>query len=118
MNSPEATGAEDSAEITALRDLAFQYSDAFNGYDVDSVLGFLEPTYRAQREEQVREDIARLEQLSVELGVTEHLPPHLADSGQWEMYLIMETPIDIRRLRMEYLKDGDRCWVTHAEEVE
>ena len=110
--------AEDAVEVTALRELAFQYWGAFNEYDLDTVLAFLEPKYRAQREEQIREDIARLEQFSVELGVTEHIPPHLAESGQWEMYLVMETPIDIRRLRMEYLKDGDRWWITHAEEVE
>ena len=113
-----AVASPEAAEVEALRELAFQYWDAFNEYDVDSVLAFLEPTYRAQREEQIREDIASLEQFSVELGVTEHLPPHEADSGQWEMYLVMETPVDIRRLRMEYLKYGDRWWITYAEEVE
>jgi hypothetical protein len=118
VKSAGAAVAEDTVEVTALRELAFQYWNAVNDYDIDSVLAFLESTYRAQREEQIREDIARLEQFSVELGVTEHLPPHLAVSGQWEMYLFMETPIDTRRLRMAYLKDGDRWWITHAEEVE
>ena len=118
VSSNGAAVADDTVEVTALRELAFQYWGAFNEYDVDSVLAFLEPTYRAQREEQIREDIASLEQFSVELGVTEHLPPHEADSGQWEMYLVMETPVDIRRLRMEYLKYGDRWWITYAEEVE
>ena len=118
VSSNGAAVADDTVEVTALRELAFQYWDAFNEYDVDSVLAFLEPTYRAQREEPIREDIARLEQFSVELGVTEHIPPHLAESGQWEMHLVMEVPIDIRRLRTEYLKDDDLWWITHVEEVE
>ena len=118
VSSNGAAVADDTVEVTALRELAFQYWGAFNEYDVDSVLAFLESTYRAQREEPIREDIARMEQFSVELGVTEHIPPHLAESGQWEMYLVMETPIDIRRLRTEYLKDDDLWWITHVEEVE
>lgn len=118
VDSP--AGAADAEEVdgAVLRDLAFEYWKAFNEYDVDRVLAFLQPAYRAEREEQVREDIGRLEQFSVELGVSEHLPPHVGESGQWEMFLVMETPIDVRRLRMQYQKDRDRWWITHAEEVE
>ena len=112
-----AAVADDTVDVTALRELAFQYWGAYNEYDVDSVLAFLEPTYRAQREEPIREDIAKLEQFSVELGVTGDFPPHLAESGQWGMYLVMETLIDIRRLRPKYLKDDNLWWITHVEEV-
>ena len=47
VSSNGAAVADDTVDVRALRELAFQYWGAFNEYDVDSVLAFLEPTYRA-----------------------------------------------------------------------
>ena len=47
VSSNGAADADDTVDVTALRELAFQYCGTFNEYDVDSVLAFLEPTYRA-----------------------------------------------------------------------
>ena len=45
----------DSQEADALRQLAFAYWEAFNAYDADRALGYLEEDYRQQRDGTVLE---------------------------------------------------------------
>ena len=80
----------DSQEAEALRALAFAYWEAFNAYDADGVLAFLEEGYGREREEKIRGDIGRLKLFSVQLGVTEESPPSMVDEDEWEMYLTMK----------------------------
>ena len=47
-------------EADDLRQFAFAYWEAFNAYDADRVLGYLEEEDREQREEEIRGDIARV----------------------------------------------------------
>lgn len=107
----------DSPDAALFREMAFAYWDAFNAYDIDAVLSFLEPVYRSHREEQVRSDLGRLKQFRVKLGVSEHISPVIGESGDWEMYLLMKEPLGLRVLRMAYQKSRDKWYISHAEEV-
>ena len=105
-------------EADVLRQLAFAYWRAFNAYDADTVLGYLEKSYRQQREEEVRSEIGRLKLFSVQLGVTEESPPSIVDEDEWEMYLTMKEPLGTRRIRMAFREVGGEWKITFSEEVE
>ena len=108
----------DPEEAGMLRELAFGYWEAFNAYDPDRVLAYLEDEYRQQREEQVRTEIGRIDLFNVQLGVTEEAPPWIIDGGKREMYLTMKEPLGTRRIRMEF-RDVEGEWkITFAQEVE
>ena len=108
----------DPEEAEALRTLAFGYWKAFNTYDADRALAYLEDGYRQQREEQVRAEIGRLDLFNVQLGVSEEAPPWIIDGGGREMYLTMKEPLGTRRIRMEF-RDIDGEWkITFAQQVE
>ena len=65
---------DDSREADALRQLAFAYWDAFNSYDAERALGYLEEDYRQQRDETIRAEIARIKLFGVKLGVSRRVP--------------------------------------------
>ena len=117
---PEPTSGpvEEAEEADALRQLAFAYWKAFNAYDADTVLGYLEESYRQQREEEVRSEIGRLKLFSVQLGVTEESPPSIVDEDEREMYLTMKEPLGTRRIRMAFREVGGEWKITFSEEVE
>ena len=56
-SSPTATPnpgpVADPQEADTLRQVAFAYWEAFNAYDADRALGYLEEDYRQQRDEEV-----------------------------------------------------------------
>ena len=58
----------DPQEADALRKLAFAYWEAFNAYDADRALGYLEEDYRQQQDSAVRDDIGMIKLFSVKLG--------------------------------------------------
>ena len=101
-----------------IRNTAFAYWDAWNSYDADKVLAFLEPSYRGVEEERIRRDIGRTQGFNARLRLTEESPPGRLDSGHWEMLLSMRTPIDMRRIRMTFLVEEDHCWITFSGQVE
>ena len=74
-------------EVTAIRQIVKEYWDALNDYDVDRALPMLEPGYRAQEEEPIRQDISRMRMFRVKLGVSEETPPALNKNGHYETYL-------------------------------
>ena len=109
--------SDDFDDIKATRELAFAYWDAFNSYDADTTLSYLEAGYRAQREEEIRDEIGRLKRFRVKLWVTEEGPPTLTTEDQGEMYLKMKEPLGTRRIRMAFLKVAGDWRITFAEEV-
>jgi len=99
-----------------VRNLAFGYWEAFNAYDTELVLSYLETSYREEREENLREEIDRLSTFGVKLGITELSPPVIAGPDRAEMFLEMKEPLGTRRIRMGFvLVEGD--WmIDFAEE--
>ena len=55
-------------EVTAIRQIVKEYWDALNDYDVDRALPMLEPGYRAQEEEPIRQDISRMSDVPCQAG--------------------------------------------------
>ena len=107
----------DPEEAQVLRELAFGYWEAFNAYEPDRVLGYLEDEYRAQREEQIRTDIGSIKRFRVQLGVSEEAPPWIIDHDYREMYLTMKEPLGTRRIRMEFRDVAGEWKITSAEEA-
>lgn len=104
--------------LAELRDLALAYWEAFNAYETEHVLAYLETDYRLEREEEIQDDIGRLSTFGVKLGISELSPPVMLGSDRAEMYIEMSEPLGKRRIRMGFLLvDGD--WVIDfAEESE
>ncbi|MCZ7661609.1 MAG: hypothetical protein M5U22_01015 [Thermoleophilia bacterium] len=118
-----ATGAGGSSPISladaaALRKLAFAYWKAYNAYDVDAALAYLEPGYRAARAKVVSSEINRIETFGVTLGISEKSPPLLTGPDQGEMLLDMKEPLGTRTIRMGFVRVGDSWWISAAEESE
>ena len=115
---PTSVPADEAEEADALRQMAFDYWEAFNAYDADRVLELLEEGYGQEREEKIRGDIGRLKLFSVQLGVTEESPPSTVDEDEREMYLTMKEPLGTRRIRMAFREVGGEWKITFSEEVE
>ena len=119
-----STAVKDRTQTTAngtpseLTALAFEYWDAFNAYDADEAVAMLEPAYRAAEEEPIRRDIGRMRMFRAKLDLSEETPPVLMESGLWEMFMSMGTPIGAKRIRMEFVEDGGRWFISFADEVE
>ena len=107
----------DPQEADALRKLAFAYWEAFNAYDADRALGYLEEDYRQQQDSAVRDDIGMIKLFSVKLGVSEETPPQVVGNDEWEMYLTMKEPLGTRRIRMGFRKVAGEWKITFAEEA-
>ena len=126
---PQATPAEkpqvalteepqvDPQEADALRKLAFAYWEAFNAYDADRALGYLEEDYRQQQDSAVRDDIGMIKLFSVKLGMSEETPPQVVGNDEWEMYLIMKEPLGTRRIRMAFREVAGDWKIIFAEEA-
>lgn len=100
-----------------LRGLAFSYWEAFNAYDADLVLSYLEEAYRAARDELIRDEIDTISAFRVRLGIREESPPVVLSDGTAEMFIELKEPLGTRRIRMAFAQiDGD--WIiVFAEEV-
>ena len=94
------------------------YWDAFNAYDADQALSYLEETYRTTREETIRAEINQIRTFGIKLGVQEEGLPVLLGDDTAEMFLEMREPLGVRRIRMAFERiDGD--WlITFAEETD
>ena len=107
----------DPQEADALRKLAFAYWEAFNAYDADKALGYLEEDYRQQQDSAVRDDIGMIKLFSVKLGMSEETSPHVVGNDEWEMYLTMKEPLGTRRIRMAFRKVAGDWKIIFAEEA-
>ncbi len=122
-SSPTATlppgplGDPQAQEADALRQLAFAYWEAFNAYDADRALGYLEEDYRQQREETVRDEIGKVERFRVKLGLSEETPPQIVGPDEREMYLTMKEPLGKRRIRMAFREVAGEWRIIFAEEA-
>ena len=105
------------AEAEVLRRLAFAYWDAYNAYDIDTVLSYLEPGERAKREAGIRDEIGRLKPFGVKLGMSEKSPPVLSAPDRGEMLMTMKEPLGSRTMKMVFLHRDGKWWVIAADEV-
>ena len=120
-SSPTATPnpgpVTDPQEADSLRQLAFAYWEAFNAYDADRALGYLEEDYRQQRDEEVRGEIQRIKRFRVKLGLSEETAPWVVSDDEREMYLTMKEPLGKRRIRMTFREVAGEWRIIFAEEA-
>ena len=97
---PPTTPAEEEAEATiteedveAARQVVFAYREAFNNYDVEGTLAFLEESLRAEREEAIRSDISQMKSYGIKLGVEEEAEPTVTDDGMVAIYIMLDVPV-------------------------
>ena len=109
--------APSSAKADEFRGIAFGYWEAFNAYDPEATLAYLEESYRALQDEVVRGQIGQVRRFGVKLGVSEESAPQMIRPNVAEMYLGMREPLGTRRIRMEFLQVGEEWKLTFAEEV-
>ena len=114
--TPTPPSASDVADT--LRQLAFAYWEAFNSYDADKALGYLEEAYRQERESVIRKEIGQIKFFRVKLGVSEESPPQMAGPGEAEMFLTMKEPLGSRRIHMRFREVEGEWKITYAQEVE
>jgi hypothetical protein len=106
-----------AADAKAVRDVALGYWAAYNAYDPEKTLSYLDDTYRPSQEKIVRSEIGQIKNFGVTLGVSEKSAPVLTAPGQAEMYLSMKTPTGTRTMLMKFARRGDVWAITYAEEV-
>ena len=104
-------------DAQAVRDLALAYWAAYNAYDPEKAISYLDESYRPAQEKIVRDDIGRIKTFGVKLGVSEKSAPVLIGPDQTEMYLNMKTPTGTRTLWMKFARRGDAWTITYVEEV-
>ena len=114
----EPSGSSPEQEVAKIRQIAEAYWVTLNEYDVDHALTMLEPGYRAQEEELIRSDIGRMKLFRVKLEVSEVIPPSLNADGDYETYLSLKTPVDIRRVLMVFRRIDGQWWIVFSGEVE
>jgi hypothetical protein len=104
-------------DAKAVRDLAFGFWDAYNAYDPERAISYLDESYRPAKEKVVRNEIGRIKTFGVQLGMSEKTAPVLTAPDQAEMYLSMKTPTGTRTLWMKFARRGDAWAITYSEEV-
>ena len=115
---PTATPQLDIEDINALSKLAFAFWDAYNAYDGDKTLGYLEENYRQLRGEEIRDNIGLMKLFGVKLALSEESPPHMISDGEWEMHMTMKEPLGTRRIRMAFRQVEGEWKIVFAEQVQ
>jgi hypothetical protein len=106
-----------AADAQAVRDLAVAYWAAYNAYDPEKAISYLDESYRPSQAKVVRDEIGRIKTFGVQLGVSEKSAPVLIGPDQAEMYLNMKTPTGTRTLWMKFSSRGGTWTITFVEEV-
>lgn len=105
-------------DADAVREVASAYWEAYNAYDADTAVSYLDESYRPEKEDLVRDEIGRIKMFGVTLGVSEQSAPTLAGPDEAEMYLDMKEPTGTRTIVMRFARRGDTWSIIHSEEVE
>jgi len=116
-STPASTTPMSAADEQAARELALQYWAAYNAYDPERAISYLDESYRPSQEETVRHDIGRIKTFGVQLGVSQKSAPVFTGTDQAEMYLNMKTPTGTRTILMRFAHHGSGWTITFVEEV-
>ena len=103
-------------ELAELRDLGLAYWDTCNSYDLDALLAYLEPSYREEQEDSLRDKIGLLRLFRVKLGVSVASGPELTGPEKAQMYVKLREHLGSRQVLMRFQKDS-RWMITYAQEV-
>jgi hypothetical protein len=118
--------AEGSDELSTedsqvIREMVTAYWEAFNAYDIETVMSYMEDSWRVEHEDVLRDEINRLKTgflfiKNVKLDVTEESPPTLIGDNEVEMLFRLGTPIGDKHSYFRIVKLGDEWKVCFSEE--
>ena len=103
-------------DVDAARQVVFEYWDAYNNYDAEGVLAFLEESYRQEREEEIRSDIGRMQSFGVTLTVEEEAEPTITPEGEVEIKMKINTPLGTKHVTYHLVKINDEWKICLAVE--
>jgi ABC-type phosphate transport system substrate-binding protein len=106
-----------AADATAVRDVVLAYWAAYNAYDAEKTLSYLEEGYRSSQEKAIRGEIGQIKTFGVKLGVSEKSAPVLTASGQALMDLTLKEPTGTRTIVMKLTRNGDVWVISDVSEV-
>jgi len=92
----QQTNAPTQADIEKAKQVVYDYWVAFNSYDVEGVLAYLEETYRQEKAATIETDIGRMKAFGVKLGVEAAGEPSITPDEKIEIKISLKTPIDTR----------------------
>lgn len=113
---PSIPTATPNADLLEVRVLGFEYWDRFNAYELERVLEMLTPEYLEARSDSLKSDIGRVDQFGIKLRPTVLEEPVFTGEGSAELAMRLRTPIDIRRILMQFVKLDGRWMISFAEE--
>lgn len=110
-----------SKDADAIRGVVMAYWKAFNAYDVDKVLSYLEDGWRQQDEDKLRREISQLKKgflfiKNVKLEVFEESPPARVGDGEAEMMVRLKTPVGFTHDYFRLVKIGDEWKINFSEQ--
>ncbi len=82
--SEEAESGDSAGVAEHLRQKTMQFWEAYNAYDVDTLMVFYEGNYWAEQEDEVRSNMRPFELHSMTITATESSPPVELAPGRWE----------------------------------
>ena len=103
-------------DVDDARQVVFEYWDAFNSYDVERALTYLEESYRQEREEDIRSDIGRMRTFGTKLGVEEEAEPAITPEGKVEIRIKLGTPIGTRHVTYHLVKVNEEWKIGFSAE--
>jgi hypothetical protein len=83
-------------DIDKAKQVIADYWQAFNSYDIEGVLDYLEETFRQQKGAGLESDMGRMQAFGVKLGVAPAAEPAITPDGKIEIKIDLKTPIDTR----------------------
>ncbi len=105
------------ADLAAVRASTTGYWTAYNAYDADKALSYLEDGYRKAVEKTVRSEIGKLKTFGVKLGVSEKGAPLSSSPDRAVIFLNMTTPTGARIVSMAFARVGGAWKITAVTEV-
>jgi len=108
-------------DTNAVRGAVMAYWKAFNAYDIDKVLSYLEDGWRQQDEGNLRREISQLKNgflfiKNVKLRVSEESPPAPIGDGEAEMMVRLQTPVGFTHDYFRLVKIGDKWKINFSEQ--
>ena len=91
-------------DIDDAKQVVFEYWDAFNNYDAEGALAYLEESYRPERAESIKSDIGRMQSFGAKLGVEEESEPTITSEGEVEIKIKLSTPLGAKHVTYHLVK--------------
>lgn len=103
----QGVGGDISSDLEAIRAVVASYWGAFNSYDLERTLSFLEPAYREEQAETIAGEIRSLKLFGVKMGVSEESEPSFLSPEEAELIVKLAVPFRDRRVYQHLVKiDG------------